>query len=161
LLFGSVGRSWPRRLTYLTSYLVGAALIYGTLALHRHSVWPSWPRSPQAPLSAPSTRSLRPSLWRTPQPQLLGRVVGALTTVAQSAIPVGALLAGVVVQGAGLLPTIVGMGVIYVVVVIGMFFNPALRGMDLRHETSSERTDSPATPQNGKTEFASRRTDIR
>jgi hypothetical protein len=43
-------------------------------------------------------------------PQLLGRVLGALTTIAQSAIPAGALLAGVVVQGAGLLPTIVGMG---------------------------------------------------
>jgi predicted MFS family arabinose efflux permease len=33
LLFGSVGRAWPRRRTFLTSYLVGAVLIYGTLAL--------------------------------------------------------------------------------------------------------------------------------
>ncbi len=33
LLFGSVGRTWPRRRTFLTSYVVGAGLIYGTLAL--------------------------------------------------------------------------------------------------------------------------------
>jgi predicted MFS family arabinose efflux permease len=46
-------------------------------------------------------------------PHQLGRVLGALTTIAQFPIPVGALLAGVVVQGAGLHPTIVGMGVIY------------------------------------------------
>jgi MFS family permease len=33
LLYGSVGRMWPRRRMFLTCYVVGAALIYGTLAL--------------------------------------------------------------------------------------------------------------------------------
>jgi MFS family permease len=93
-------------------------------------------------------------------PRLLGRVFGALTAIAQSAIPVGALLAGAVVQGAGLIPTIVGMGVVYVVLVIGMFFNPRLRGMDVRHEPVSEPTDSGAVP-DGEALSASRRTDIR
>jgi hypothetical protein len=41
-------------------------------------------------------------------PQLLGRVFGALTALAQAGIPIGAVLAGVVVQRAGLIPTIVG-----------------------------------------------------
>jgi hypothetical protein len=51
-------------------------------------------------------------------------------------------------------------GVTYVVVVIGMFFNPTLRGIDLL--TRRLRTDRLAgDTQNGKTEFASRRTDIR
>jgi MFS family permease len=161
LLFGSVGRRWPRRETYLTSYLVGAALIYGTLALSPPlgvaivaAVAAGAAFGPVNPIFATVTQENTP-------PQLLGRVFGALTAIAQSAIPVGALLAGVVVQGAGLIPTMVGMGLIYVVVVIGMFFNPALRGMDVHHEAVSEPTDSPATAQDGETVFASRRTDIR
>jgi MFS family permease len=49
-------------------------------------------------------------------PQMLGRVFGALTALAQGGIPIGAVLAGVVVQRAGLVPTIVGMGVLYLLV---------------------------------------------
>jgi hypothetical protein len=62
------------------------------------------------------------------------------------------------VQGAGLIPTIVGMGVVYVVVVIGMFFNPRLRGMDVRHEQGSEPTEAV---RDGEALLTSRRTDIR
>jgi hypothetical protein len=37
----------------------------------------------------------------------------------------------VVVQRAGLVPTIVGMGVLYLLVPVSMFFNRALRQMDM------------------------------
>jgi len=74
---------------------------------------------------------------------MLGRVFGALTAIGQAAIPIGAVVVGVAVQGAGLITTIVGMGVVYVVIVIGMFFNPALRGMDIRHEPDFETTSPP------------------
>jgi MFS family permease len=92
-------------------------------------------------------------------PQLLGRVFGALTAIAQAAIPIGAVVAGVVVQRAGLIPTIVGMGVVYVVVTFGMFFNPALRGMDVGREPVAEPTDARAAAQDGQA-IASRATDI-
>ena len=59
-----------------------------------------------------------------------GRVFGALTALASAGIPIGAVLAGVVVQQAGLVPTIVGMGVLYLLVPLGMFFNQSLRQMD-------------------------------
>jgi hypothetical protein len=72
-------------------------------------------------------------------PQLLGRVFGALTALAQAGIPIGAVLAGVVVQRAGLVPTIVGMGVLYLLVPLGMFFNRALRQMD-----TGRRGESPS-----------------
>jgi MFS family permease len=160
LLFGAVGRTWPRRRTFLTSYVVGAVLIYGTLALSPPlgiaivaAVAAGAALGPVNPIFATVTQENTP-------PRLSGRVFGALTAIAQSAIPVGALLAGAVVQGAGLIPTIVGMGVVYVVVVIGMFFNPRLRGMDVRHEPVSEPTDSEAV-QDGEALSASRRTDIR
>jgi hypothetical protein len=60
----------------------------------------------------------------------------------------------------GLIPTIVGMGVVYVVVTIGMFFNPALREMDVRREPAAEPTDERAAAQDGETMMASRTTDI-
>jgi hypothetical protein len=93
-------------------------------------------------------------------PQLLGRVFGALTAIAQAAIPIGAVVAGVAVQRAGLIPTIVGMGVAYVAATIGMSFNPALRGMDARHEPVAEPTGAQAAAQDGEAMMASRTTDI-
>ena len=61
---------------------------------------------------------------------MLGRIFGALTALAQAGIPIGAVLAGVVVQQAGLVPTILGMGVIYLLMPLGMFFNRSLRQME-------------------------------
>jgi len=90
-------------------------------------------------------------------PQLLGRVFGALTAIAQAPIPVGALLAGVVVQLAGLIPTIVGMGVLYVTVTAAMFLVPALKGMDAPHLAS----DTGATAREDECEASPGRTDVR
>src|SRR5918999_1696216 len=155
LLFGAVGRRWPRRRTFLTSYVVGASLIYGTLAL-----------SP--PLAAAIIAAVAAGLAFGPvnaifatvtqentPPHLLGRVFGVLTAIAQAAFPIGALVAGFAVQRAGLIPTIVGMGVVYIVLTVGMFFNPALRGMDVLHEPADA-----ASAQDGETMMASRTTDI-
>jgi hypothetical protein len=50
---------------------------------------------------------------------------------------------------------------VYVVVVIGMVFDPGLRGMDIRQEPVSEPADARAAVQDGETLSASRRTDIR
>jgi hypothetical protein len=41
-----------------------------------------------------------------------------------------------------------------------MFFNPALRGMDVRREPVAEPMDAPAAGQDGQTMIASRTTDI-
>ena len=160
LLFGSVGRTWPRRRTFLTSYVVGAAIIYGTLALSPPvavaivaAIAAGLAFGPVNPIFATVTQENTP-------PHLLGRVFGALTAIPQAAIPIGAVLAGVAVQRAGLIPTIVGMGLIYVAVTIGMFFNPALRGMDVRADPVSEPTDVRAAPQEGEKTMASRMTDI-
>jgi MFS family permease len=160
LLFGAVGRAWPRRRTFLISYVVGAALIYGTLALSPPlavaivaAIAAGLAFGPVNPVFATVTQENTP-------PDLLGRVFGALTAIAQAAIPIGAVVAGVAVQQVGLIPTIVGMGVIYVVVTIGMFFNPTLRGMDVRRVPVAEPTDVRAAAQDGQAMIASRTTDI-
>jgi hypothetical protein len=41
------------------------------------------------------------------------------------------------VQPLGLIPTIVSMGMVYVVVTISMFSNPTLRAIDIRREPVS------------------------
>jgi MFS family permease len=160
LLFGYVGGTWPRRRTFLTSYVVGAGLVYGTLALSPPLVVAigaviaaGLAFGPVNPIFATVTQENTP-------PHLLGRVFGVLTAIAQAAIPIGAVVAGVAVQRVGLIPTVVGMGVVYVVVTIGMFFNPALRGMDVRQEPVAKPTDVRAEAQDGETMMASRTTDI-
>jgi MFS family permease len=160
LLFGSVGRRWPRRRTFLTCYLVGAGIIYGTLALSPPvavaivaAIVAGLAFGPVNPIFATVTQENTP-------PHLLGRVFGALTAIAQAAVPIGAVVVGVAVQRAGLIPTIVGMGVVYVVVTIGMFFKPALRGMDVRREPVSEPTEVPAAAHHDETTTVSRTTDI-
>jgi MFS family permease len=67
-------------------------------------------------------------------PQMLGRVFGAVNALAMAGIALGAALAGFVIEGVGLVPTIVGMGAIYLMVTIAMFLNPALRQMDAGRE---------------------------
>ena len=114
------------------------------------ATWPYWKPSTDGTVTQENT-----------PPYLLGRVFGALTTIAQAAIPIGAVVAGVAVQQAGLIPTIAGMGVIYVVVTIGMFFNPGLREMDVRDEAVSEPIKARPAGQDGETLAASRRTDTR
>jgi hypothetical protein len=64
-------------------------------------------------------------------PELMGRVFGVFIALAQAGIPFGAAAAGLVIEGAGLIPTIATVGALYVVVVALMFFNPALRRMDV------------------------------
>jgi hypothetical protein len=108
----------------------------------------------------PSTQIFATVTQENTPPHLLGRAFGALTAIAQAAIPIGADVVGVAVQRAGLIPTLVGMGVVYVVVMIGMFFNPTLRGMDIRREPVAGPTDVRATAQDGETMMASRTTDI-
>ena len=48
------------------------------------------------------------------------------------------------VQQVGLVPTILGMGAIYLAVTLGMFFNPALRQMDV--DTQLRQADSRRRP---------------
>jgi hypothetical protein len=47
-------------------------------------------------------------------------------------IPLGAVLAGVLIDEVGLIPTIVGMGAVSFAATLAMFLNPALRRMDVR-----------------------------
>jgi hypothetical protein len=59
-------------------------------------------------------------------------------------VPIGSLVAGFVVEGAGVLTAIVAMGATYVGIVALMFLNPVLRGMD-----TGSKDIAPETAANG------------
>jgi hypothetical protein len=79
---------------------------------------------------------------RTPA-AMSGRMFATTTALAQLGIPFGAVLAGFAVQGAGLVPTIIGMGAIYLAVTVSLLFNRSLRGMAAPPAAAGEETAAP------------------
>ncbi len=65
-------------------------------------------------------------------PEMLGRVFKVLTALAMAGIPFGTALGGLLVEWVVLRATLLAMGACYLSVIVGMFFNPALRGMDAK-----------------------------
>ena len=138
ILFGAFGRRLPRRRLFLWGWLLAILISYGAL-------------SAQVPLAVlllaglvgglaagPINPILETVLQENTPPHLMGRVVGAFLAFAQAAIPMGAAIAGFVIERAGLIPTIAAAGAVYVGVIALMFLNPALRRMDARPATGKE-----------------------
>jgi MFS family permease len=136
VLFGAVGHHLPRRLTFilcftavpLLSYLTLAAMlplpvIVGAFALGGLIA------GPINPLYMTVVQEHTPREMR-------GRVFGVLTALAMGGIPLGAALGGFLVEGVGLRPTLLGMGAVYLVVTLSMFFNPVLREMNKRTQVA-------------------------
>jgi MFS family permease len=148
ILFGAFGQRLPRRKLFLGGWLLAIVVSYGAL-------------SAQVPLAAvmlaavvggvvagPINPILETVVQENTPPQLMGRVFGALIAVAQAAIPFGAAIAGLVIDVAGLIPTIAVGGAVYVIVIALMFFNPALRRMEAR-PAAKELVVAEPTPAQG------------
>jgi MFS family permease len=138
VIFAAVGRSWPRRLTFLSCLVVAPLLFYGMLV----TAPPLAVLVAAAAIAGAITGPVNPLLLTVVQsntpPHLAGRVFGALSAFAGVGIPIGSVVAGVAVERAGVLPTIAAMGVVYVAAVLAMFANPALRGMDRGASSQTE-----------------------
>ncbi|MCO5175930.1 MAG: MFS transporter [Thermomicrobiales bacterium] len=136
LMFAAVGHRMPRRNLYIASFvLAGVPLI--TLAFTPVLV---------LTLAALVVRGfgagpLNPILMTVNQervpPELRGRVFGVITSIAWLAIPIGRLLAGYLVEWAGLTLAIGGVAVIYVLAALSMLRVSALREMDLPPGTAA------------------------
>jgi predicted MFS family arabinose efflux permease len=136
LLFGAVGHRLPssRRLTFLTCFVAAPLIIFTTLAATPPLAIVVTAGALGGLFAGPINPLYETIIQENTPPQMLGRIFGTLNALAQAGIPLGAALAGFVVEGVGLIPTIVGMGAIYLAVTVGMFFNPALRQMDAGKE---------------------------
>lgn len=130
LLFGAFGHRLPRRMTFLVCFVLVGPAAYLTLAMAPSLAVLVGVFAVLGVLAGPiEPISLTIFQERTP-PEIRGRVLGATNALYFAAIPIGMALGGVVVEVAGLMPTLVGMGLVYLAVTLGMFFNPALREMD-------------------------------
>ncbi len=129
-LFGMIGHRMPRRLTVLLGGAGGALLLYGGLALTPPLglmvvlvLLGGVVAGPIVPLLFTVVQTVTPT-------DLYGRVFGALQSLSSAAAPFVIAIVGFVIEGAGLVPTIVGLGVLYLAVTLGMLLNPALRRLD-------------------------------
>ncbi|MGI8886930.1 MAG: MFS transporter [Gaiellaceae bacterium] len=131
LAFSAIGHRLPRRLTFVTCFVVWAAdyLVLSTL--------PSLPLTLAAlAVGGLAVGPLNPLLgtlsYEIVPAHLRGRVIGAVTSGVWAAIPAGILLGGLLVDAIGVSATLFGIGVCYVAVTMFGFFNPAFREMDRR-----------------------------
>ena len=143
-IFGAIGHRMPRRLTFLVAGAGGALLLYGGLALTPPlgimlvlALIGAVVAGPIVPLIFTVVQTVTPT-------EVYGRVFGALQSLSQAVAPPVIAIVGFVIEGAGVVPTIVALGVVYLIVTLGMLLNPGLRRLD---------TDRTAPPP-GKTEAA-------
>jgi predicted MFS family arabinose efflux permease len=129
LAFSAIGHRLPRRRTFVFAFFL-ASFPYVALA-----AMPSLPvtlvlmaawglaAGPINPLLATAAYERIPASMR-------GRVLGATTAGAWMAIPLGALLGGVVVEAIGVAATLLGIGLCYLLVTGFGLVNPAFRELD-------------------------------
>jgi MFS family permease len=127
LLFGILKRHPPRRVMFLLSFAVAAVLVYGTLVTTPPLGILVAAAGIGGIVAGPINPLFLTVIQETTPTRLLGRVSGAINGLVQAAIPFGAALAGIAIEGFGLIETILIMGTVYLTVIVVMSFNQALR----------------------------------
>jgi MFS family permease len=139
LVFGAIGHRLPRRRTFVLAY-AAASLPY--LAL---STLPSLPvtlviAAAWGLAAGPLNPVLAVVAYERVPPHMRGRVFGVGMAGSYAAIPLGALLGGLVVEAVGIQATLLVIGACYLTVTGYGLVNPAFREMD-------ERTAGRAAPE--------------
>ncbi len=130
LLFARIGRRLPPRATFLGAGAVGSVLLYGLLAATPPLGVVIVAAALGGVIAGPIVPLMQTVMQRSIPPDMFGRVFGALQAVTMAAVPFAVAAAGFVIEGVGIVPTVAGMAVVYVVLTLGSFLNPALRRMD-------------------------------
>jgi MFS family permease len=139
LAFGAIGHRLPRRRTFVLAF-VAASLPYLALA-----TLPSLPvtlaiAAGWGLASGPLNPVLGVVAYERVPPHMRGRVFGVGAAGSYAAIPLGALLGGVLVEAVGIEATLLAIGACYLAVTGFGLVNPAFREMD--RPPGREATDS-------------------
>jgi MFS family permease len=129
LVFGAIGHRLPRRKTFVLAYMA-ASLPYVAL-----STLPSLPvtlviAAAWGLAAGPLNPVLGVVAYERVPAHMRGRVFGVGMAGSYAAIPLGALLGGVVVEAVGIQPTLLAIGLCYFAVTGYGLVNPAFREMD-------------------------------
>jgi MFS family permease len=143
LMFGVVGHRMPRRALFVVSFM----LCGGPRMLVFAAEPPLWLCLLTVAVAGLAAGSINPiigtvQLERTP-PGMRARVFGCMGAGAWAAMPIGALVAGVVVEYLGLTPTLLVLGSAYVLVVLSPLLGGPWRHME-RPERSTASASEPA-----------------
>ena len=135
--FGAIGHRLPRRRTFVVAFFV-CGIPYLALA----TTPPLGATVAIAVAFGIAGAPLNPILatvgYERIPAELRGRVLGTLTAAAYSAIPLGILIGGLLLEVIGVGPTLLALGVCYFAVTAYGFFNPAFREMDRRTAAPAE-----------------------
>jgi MFS family permease len=146
-VFGAIGHRLPRRLIFTVAGAGGALLLYGGLALTPPlgvmlvlALLGAVVAGPIVPLIFTVVQTITPA-------EVYGRVFGALQSLSAALAPPVIAIVGFVIEGTGLVPTIVALGAVYLAVTLGMLLNPALKHLD--DERTGSGVDRPQSAEAG------------
>jgi MFS family permease len=132
--FGAIGHRLPRRRTFVISFFL-ASLPYLALATTPSLGVTLAIAAAFGIAGAPLNPILNTVGFERIPAALRGRVLGTVTAAAYSAIPLGILGGGLMIEAVGVGPTLLAIGLCYFAVTGYGFFNTAFREMDVRPET--------------------------
>ena len=138
LIYSAVGIKWPRRLVFLFGFILTGFRFFIFAAAPQ-----LWILLTVVVISSIGAGPLNPILGalqyeRVPK-NMRGRVGGAISAGAWSAMPFGMLIGGVLTEQLGVFPMLIGLGVAYMVTTVGSALLPVMKEMNRRQAaTASE-----------------------
>ena len=135
--FGAIGHRLPRRRTFVVCFFL-ASIPYLALATTPSLGATLVIAAAFGIVGAPLNPILNTVGFERIPAVLRGRVLGTITAAAYSAIPLGILGGGLLIEVIGVGPTLLAIGVCYLAVTGYGFFNATFRAMDERPEPSPQ-----------------------
>jgi MFS family permease len=131
LLFAATGHRLSRHKTFALGFVV-VGLRYPLLALFPPQATAIGIMLVAGMASGPLNPIIDTVSYERVPPHMRGRVFGVMMSATWTAMPLGVLVAGVIVERVGLTATLMGAGAAYVAATITIWFNRALRQMDVQ-----------------------------
>jgi MFS family permease len=135
LIFSAIGPRLPRHPVFVFGFVLTS------LRFFLYAIYPPlWVALIFVVISSIGAGPLNPIIGaveyeRIPK-NMRGRVGGAISAGAWSAMPLGMLVGGVLTEQLGVHPMLIGLGVIYFITTLSMAFIPAMKEMNRREKTN-------------------------
>ena len=141
LIFSTVGLRLPRHAVFVFGFVLTSLKFFLYAAYP-----PLWVALIFVLISSMGAGPLNPIIGaveyeRVPK-NMRGRVGGAVSAGAWSAMPLGMLIGGVLTEQLGVRPMLLGLGVIYFVTTLSMAFIPAMKEMNRRKTTDKAQAEA-------------------
>jgi MFS family permease len=130
-LYSAIGHRLPRRAIWLAGFLI-IPLIFLALALQVSLPWLLVLAALDGIISGPINPLLVTLRHERTPIELRGRVFSTFSAIAQAAVPLGILFAGLALESVGMQPTTLAIAACTLLVGVAMLFVPAFREMDRR-----------------------------